>query len=139
MASNTSGNNHHREHARHNKKVYDHLRDELEYIDWIITTAFYTTLHFVEYKIYPFTIKIGSQKHKFESTSEYKPYSGKRSKHGAKIKAVKNNLSSCKVAYKELFDLSMTARYHQYQFENPERVDKMVNKWLSHIIKECNS
>lgn len=139
MGSSTSGIDH-REHARHNKKVYGYLkRAESDYIDWVITTAFYTSLHFVDHKIFPFSIEIGGQKKKFNSIEEYRHYSGRPNKHSARKKAVKQQLKGCRTAYKELYDLSFTARYHQYKFDNSEFLEKQVEHWLNTIITECDS
>ncbi len=40
-------------HAIHNKEVCVHLSKESRYSDWVITTAFYSAVHFVEHKIFP--------------------------------------------------------------------------------------
>lgn len=90
MASHTSGQ-HHREHAQHNLEVYKYLRKDLKFIDWIITTAFYSALHFIEYQVFPFTIEIGGKKQSFNSIGEYTQYSGKRSKHASRKKAFIKN------------------------------------------------
>jgi hypothetical protein len=60
----------------------------------------------------------------FESIEEYRNFFGKRSKHQARVHAVKNNIKECRTEYKELFDLSMQARYRSYQFSKPDWVDK---------------
>ncbi len=45
------------DHAKHNEAVCDHLESQTEFTDWIITTAFYTALHYLEFRLFPFTVK----------------------------------------------------------------------------------
>ncbi len=41
------------EYAQHNEKACKYLDKKPEFTDWVITTAFYSALHFVRYKIFP--------------------------------------------------------------------------------------
>ncbi|MEJ7683795.1 MAG: hypothetical protein WKG06_39235 [Segetibacter sp.] len=45
------------DHAIHNENVCSYLELKKEYADWIITTAFYSALQFVSYKIFPLKFK----------------------------------------------------------------------------------
>ncbi len=107
----TSSGNHHREHAEHNEEVYNYLRQNLDYIDWVITCAFYTALHYIEYKIFPCEIIIGGKKQQIGSIEEYHNFWGGRSTHASRIKAVKEKLPACRRSYEQLHNLCMTARY----------------------------
>lgn len=42
------------DHASHNLKVNTYLRDNGDFPDWEITTAFYTSLKFIEGSLFPF-------------------------------------------------------------------------------------
>lgn len=44
------------DHATHNEEVCSHLDDNTKYSDWIITTAFYSAMHFMKHKIFPLKI-----------------------------------------------------------------------------------
>jgi len=43
------------EHGEHNEGLCDHLLtfDNGKYNDWVVTTAFYACIHFVEHKLFP--------------------------------------------------------------------------------------
>lgn len=45
------------QHGEHNEEVCDLLALNQKFSDWTITTAFYAALHFVSYKIFPFSYK----------------------------------------------------------------------------------
>lgn len=40
-------------HAKHNYEVCFFLYEKTKYNDWIITTAYYSAIHFVYYKLFP--------------------------------------------------------------------------------------
>jgi len=46
-----------RKHAIHNEQVCDYLLASNEFHDWVVTTAFYAALHFVQSDIFPLTYK----------------------------------------------------------------------------------
>ncbi len=137
MATSSHGN--HKAHALHNEKAYQFLKKKAEFIDWRVTTAFYAALHFVEHKLFPLTVTFAGKEQSFRSIEEYRNFYGKRSKHQARIHAVKNNIKGCRTEYKELFDLSMQARYRNYQFDNSKRVDRKIERCLTGIKKACIS
>jgi hypothetical protein len=133
----TSSQENHKAHALHNEDVYRFLKEEKEFIDWRVTTAFYASLHFVEHKLFPLTTTFAGKENSFESIEEYRNFFGKRSKHQARIHAVKNNIKRCHTGYKELFDLSMQARYRKYHFSNFNRVDQKIERCLNNIKQAC--
>ena len=45
-------------HAIHNKEACEYLSKEPKFSDWVITTAFYSALHFIDYKIFPLDLKL---------------------------------------------------------------------------------
>lgn len=79
----TSSQENHKAHALHNEDVYRFLKEEKEFIDWRVTTAFYASLHFVEHKLFPLTTTFAGKENSFESIEEYRNFFGKRSKHQA--------------------------------------------------------
>lgn len=135
MATSSQGN--HKEHALHNENVYEFLKQEDGFIDWRVTTAFYSSLHFVEHKLFPLTSTFAGKKETFHSIEEYRTFYSRRSKHEARVHAVKNHLKVCRAQYKQLFDLSMLARYKQYKFSEANKVDKHIEQCLQKIKQVC--
>jgi hypothetical protein len=111
-------------HAEHNEKlglVIDALNN---YDDWVVTTAFYACIHFVEYKLFPLT-ENGTTYHTFNKYyNDIILAGGKRtSKHNVKLSLVKSYLPAVGANYKRLMDNCFTARYNNY----------LVGKTLSQI------
>jgi hypothetical protein len=46
-------------HAQHNKELCLHLLDKGTHNDWVITTAFYSAIHFIDHKLFPLTYTDG--------------------------------------------------------------------------------
>lgn len=44
-----------KQHAIHNEEACDFLLSSNKFNDWVITTAFYSALHFVQHEIFPLT------------------------------------------------------------------------------------
>lgn len=133
----TSSQENHKDQALHNEDVYNFLKQRKDFIDWRVTTAFYAALQFVEHKLFPLITSFAGKEETFNNIEEYRDFYGKRSKHVARVHAVKTNIKSCRAEYKDLFDLSMNARYRQYKFDNPEQVDKKIDRCLAKIKKAC--
>lgn len=102
-----------RAHARHNEEVFTHLRDNTEYTDWVITTAFYSAVHYVESYLFPFEDYDGST---FKTIHEYHTKQPFSSKHQSRDQLVKIKMNEVHGAYKRLNNLSKTARYKDYEF-----------------------
>jgi hypothetical protein len=45
-----------KEHAKHNEELCDFLISVGKYNDWVITTAFYSAIHYVQSKIFPLRV-----------------------------------------------------------------------------------
>lgn len=43
-----------RSHGEHNKCACDELIKGKKYFDWIVTTAFYSSIHYIDSKIFPY-------------------------------------------------------------------------------------
>jgi len=55
-------------HAEHNEKAYRYLCKEPEFCDWIITTAFYSAIHFIRHRMLPYDVQLkNGNTHKFEN------------------------------------------------------------------------
>jgi len=107
-------------HALHNEAVCDYLEIKIDFVDWVITTAFYSALQFVSYKIFPFEVAaIGGKKTKIESLNDYHRYQSHRklSKHELLADLVEINCNKISPDYDWLLSMSMNARYSNYQQE----------------------
>lgn len=109
------------QHGEHNENLSDHLSsyDHGRYNDWVITTAFYACIHFVEHKIFPCHIK-GISYADFDEYCDYeqnKQYN-KATKHSLKTQLVKLRIPGILAQYRFLKDVCMNARYTDYRVSN---------------------
>lgn len=102
------------EHARHNESVCNYLGKKESYSDWVITTAFYSAMHYVRHLIIP--VKIGDKSYSdFESLfcDHKSPMEGR---HGFLRSYILMNYPQIGYEYGKLHDMSTTARYTQYVY-----------------------
>lgn len=108
------------EHGVHNEDVCDLLNIEKKYQDWIITTAFYASLHFVSYKIFPFKNPIKDSADILISTIEewqsFKSYTSNK-RHDLLAELVSKYCSDISEKYDWLLSTAKTSRYHQFKFD----------------------
>lgn len=104
----------HIEHAEHNEKVCRFLSKKPDFSDWIITTAFYSAVHYVRYLLLPYTD--GTTIFDcFETLFTSKKYPNE-GRHGFSSRFVKEQHPNIYIEYKQLHDYSNTARYFNYSF-----------------------
>lgn len=107
-------------HALHNEQLCSHLSVVGGYNDWVVTTAFYSALHYVQSRMFPMTVT-----NPYTGTAitldNFPAYYGlfksvhNRSKHAVTLMLVANKLPATYNAYKRLYDACMSARYNNYQ------------------------
>ena len=121
-------------HGAHNKRICDKLHLEYqECPDWVVTTAFYSSIHYLDSKLFPCKhddkefVNI-SQAHSFLKTR-----SG--SKHQTRGYLLSKYQGEFKGEYEFLLENSQTARYVDYNI-NEAIADKAV-RYLERIIKGC--
>lgn len=126
-------------HAQHNSAICRHLFHTKQYNDWVITTAFYSAVHYLCHFIFPFNVqKSGSNVlvNCFEDYCLEKNIRGKR--HGEMRKLVESNCDIHIAAmYNQMLDLSWTARYSKYSFS--EKASATAQKRLDAIEKYAQS
>jgi hypothetical protein len=119
--------------AEHNERLSDHLLGLGDFHDWVVTTAFYSAIHFVEHKIFPATIN----GQKFQTFEEYYDEESKRknlSKHAIKANLVGQRLPGIKRQYGWLKDACHSARYIDYKVSAAKA--KSANATLK-VLKSC--
>ena len=103
-------------HAEHNEDLCSKIIALNNFDDWVVTTAFYACIHYVEHKLFPFHengVNYLTFNKYYNDTIIAK---GKRtSKHNLKFDLVKIHLSPVGANYKRLMDNCLTARYSNYR------------------------
>lgn len=106
-------------HASHNENACTHLTDT-GYNDWIITTAFYSSMHYLRHRIFPIDVKKDNQIISVKTFDDYcvsNDQTGR--KHNTMRKLVEEHCpSDIASAYNQMLDTSWTARYSHYQFSH---------------------
>lgn len=89
-----------------------------EFNDWVITTAFYASMHYLRHAIFP--IKVNQEGSEIEVTGfeEYCVQTKKRGKRHNEMRKLVECHCPTEVAaiYNQMLDLSWTARYSKYRF-----------------------
>lgn len=139
--STASAKNLRREQAIHNQEVCLYLFSQNGYGDWVITTAFYSCLHWIEYHIFPLTVYEGDRSLLIPDINEYalwvKWLLGSQGKHQLRRDLVWKHCKHIAGKYESLYDSCMSARYVNYNV-GQERVVKAV-KNLEAIRAFCES
>jgi hypothetical protein len=118
-------------HAQHNEEVCRILTEKGTCNDWVVTTAFYSSLHYVQHEIFPLTEGL-REYNTFDNYYNSFPFGGKRpSRHDATIDLVWDNMPDCGESYQFLFQTCKSARYHNYKI--PESVTKKALDHLDNI------
>lgn len=126
-------------HAIHNKNVCDFLSSEDNYVDWVITTAFYSSIHFVDHKLFP--IKVNEEngnKLSLKCINDFKRYYNiSQDKHSVRADLVQSNCNQIHNSFNWLRSLSSTARYSDYIFPKPSSLIQQVKAQLDLIDEYC--
>ncbi len=102
-------------HSQHNYEACIFLLDNGKYLDWVVTTAFYSALHLVQETIFPFEDENGYKFLSFEQYYSKTRDQGQRiSKHQSTIKLVEQRIEGAGNLYRNLHDLCRTCRYRNY-------------------------
>lgn len=119
-------------HGERNRELSISLKDGNKYFDWVITTAFYSAIHFVEDKILP--VKIGGIHCK--NINDVKQAYKMSGRHQARERLVFDNLDLKLAAkYKWLDDNSRNSRYVTYKI--PKVHAEKALQYLEEIYAEC--
>jgi hypothetical protein len=127
------------QHGEHNEEVCNLLNTEKKYRDWIITTAFYASLHFVSGKIFPFVHTInGSNSIEIKSIEEWQRFKNYTSnkRHDLLAELVSRFCTEISEKYDWLLSTAKTSRYHQFQYKDVQISDLAVS-YMNAIKKSC--
>jgi len=124
-------------HAKHNESVCRYLSPKQDYADWVVITAFYSAIQFVEHKIFPLT----EGGHTFQNMDQYfisvRHIQPPRDKHTWRKDLVASTCSDISAAYNWLLSTCNTARYSNYQFFKPRDVTNQAFEHLKKIKAFC--
>ncbi|MEW4922346.1 hypothetical protein [Algibacter sp. 2305UL17-15] len=102
-------------HSQHNYEACEFLLKDGNYLDWVITTAFYSALHLVQEDIFPFRDDEAFEYSSFEQYYSKSRDEGVRiSKNQSTIKLVEQRINGAGTLYRNLHDLCKTCRYSNY-------------------------
>ncbi|KXK55016.1 MAG: hypothetical protein IPM61_06135 [Chlorobi bacterium] len=107
-------------HALHNEQVCDYLAKHGGFSDWVVTTAFYSAIHWIEDYLFPCVVKDGEKEievHSLESYTDFynTSYGLKKSNHAIRGMLVRDRCAAILSNYSSLYDNCMTARYADYR------------------------
>jgi hypothetical protein len=131
-----------REHAIHNAKACRYLADHSGFSDWVITTAFYSALHWINYHLFPHTETDGrGNPIMFEDFDQYLMwrYSNRfrsLTPHKTRIDLVDRECPAISAKYRSLHDTCRTARYVDYKVG--QKLATKAIKSLEEITKLCD-
>lgn len=107
-----------RHHAEHNEAVCDYLNAGKDCWDWVVTTAFYSAMHFIYFQVFPLELD-GKIYHTIEDyyhgVEQMKPKDIRMNKHECTANLVRQFIPKAAACYRALADASWNARYHNYR------------------------
>lgn len=129
--------NYHKNHAIHNNDALKHMDKKQNFLDWVITISFYTSLHAIQYKSFPLTIAGNGSIQTFDTFEKY--CTGRLGNKHAKLQDLVNiHHSSISAEYSQLKDLCWTARYNDYSCDRDSSnyAKKLKDKIYNYCFEE---
>lgn len=126
------------QHALHNEKANKFLRTKSEFADWIVTTSFYSAIHFVEHFIFPFDHVENGTTHTLKNVYDYQRLRRNKSKHELRQDLVMWKIPELAVAYSWLYNTCYNARYLDYRFPNAAVTLQLADMYLKQIKAHCD-
>lgn len=120
-----------RSHGKHNKSVCNklYLQDDHICNDWVVTTSFYSSIHFIDHALFPCEY-MGT---KFNNINEAHKFIGSPSKHQTREYLLNKIMPKHISEYSFLCNQSQNARYIDYNVN--EAISKKAVSCLDNIIK----
>lgn len=123
-----------KEHALRNFDLCKKLLEEGKYNDWVITTAFYSAVQFIEFTLFPLVVN-KVEYSDFDEYYETKSNNGFPNKHNIRKRLVSDKIPSIRSHYRELLDDCHTARYYCYNTSPSKAIEAKKN--IEFIKSEC--
>ncbi len=121
-----------KEFGERNQALSNQLLDEKKYFDWVVTIAFYSSIHFVEDFIFPTKVAGKDCEDILHVKQAYKM----DGRHAARERVVFEKMDTkIGVRYKWLDDHSRNARYKTYKLQSSEALK--AQEYLDYIYKHC--
>lgn len=121
-----------KEFGERNRNLSNKLLGEKTYLDWVVTTAFYSSIHFVEDNILPTQVN-GKTCTNISDVKEAYTLNGR---HAARLKLVYDKLGyKIGAKYQWLDDQSRNSRYSTYKITQ-DKADK-AKQYLDEIYTQC--
>ncbi len=113
------GNSNNLLHAQHNEKACKYLRIKPDYLDWVITTAFYSAMHYLRHKMMPQTVTLSNRSITYKDFESYYNACKTRhqGRHGFQSDRVSSLFPEISAEYAHLRDICETARYINYKYD----------------------
>jgi len=128
------------DHAKHNYDVCIYLSKDKKFIDWVVTTAYYSAIYFTHHKLFPDRYSFKDRMNFYSTFDSYaRDYFLHNSKvndslHGIRKKLVEEHLSEISIEFSQLKDFCWTARYKTY---NINLDVNYIIELLDKIKKNC--
>jgi hypothetical protein len=132
--------NYHLEHAQHNNDALKYLGKSPKFLDWVITMCFYTSLHILQYKIFPLKVKASnSGSYTIKTFEEYCSHFREieNSKHDKLSDLAYNYCADIGAQYNSLKDLCWTARYRDYTTDRD--LSNLAKDYKNQIFEYCKN
>lgn len=120
--------------AKHNEDLCELLLKNGKFSDWVITSAFYSALHYVEHEIFPLIDGTKSYSN-FEEYYSLKHTSGNPNKHNVRKQLVAKHIPNCSADYNWLHDNCFNARYNDYNVS--PTFAKVAKEKLDSLKSKC--
>lgn len=126
-----------KDHAEHIESACNYLDASSKYPDWVITTCFYSSLHYLRHKTFPTSIILGKKLPplKIDTFDDYHRFRYSKGKKLGRHEMFKCFIEEkcpqdIAISYSKLLELSYSARYTDYNYD-----DKFVNEAKNCLAK----
>lgn len=128
------------DHALHNQEACNHLTQEERFADWVVITAFYSAIHFVDHQIFPIKgITTQGQKFTIANIDQYRnALAITKEKHAVRGDLVRQKCATINAKFEWLKSACWTARYTTFIVDNPTSTIEKTQKYLDAIKDFCD-
>lgn len=129
-------------HAIHNEEACHYLNDTKKFPDWVIISAFYSAIHFIDDFLFPGQFELHNGDIKNCSTidefyNKNRQKGSLKTRHDSRWHLVQEYTPEIAAAFKWLMDQSFTMRYSNYEVDQAE-ADTAI-RYLEEIKDFCNN